>query len=52
MDHGSECFAALVDDASRVSRETLKGVIQSLGNWTVQDSLPALDMPVLILWGG
>jgi pimeloyl-ACP methyl ester carboxylesterase len=51
MDHGSKFFAALVGDASLISRETLKGVIQSLGSWTVQDRLPALDMPVLILWG-
>ena len=51
MDHGSKLFSDLVDDASRVSRETLKGVVQSLGSWTVKDRLPALDMPVLILWG-
>ena len=51
MDHGSKFFAALVGDASLISRETLKGVIQSLGSWTVQDRLPALVMPVLILWG-
>jgi pimeloyl-ACP methyl ester carboxylesterase len=51
MDHGSELFATLVGDASRISHATLKGVIQSLGSWTVQDRLPALVMPVLILWG-
>jgi pimeloyl-ACP methyl ester carboxylesterase len=51
MDHGGRLFADLVGDASRVSRETLRGVIQSLGNWTVQDKLAALDMPVLLLWG-
>jgi len=51
MDHGSKLFSDLVDDASRVSRETLKGVVQSLGSWAVKDRLPALGMPVLILWG-
>ncbi|HTP04016.1 MAG TPA: alpha/beta hydrolase [Nitrospirota bacterium] len=51
MDHGSEFFAALVGDASRISHKTLKGIIQSLGSWTVLGRLPALDMPVLILWG-
>jgi pimeloyl-ACP methyl ester carboxylesterase len=51
MDHGSTLFASLVDDASRVSRETLKGIIESLGNWSVQDRLPELDLPVTILWG-
>ena len=51
MDHRSKLFAALVDDAALVSRETFTGIIQSLGSWTVQDKLPALDMPVLILWG-
>jgi pimeloyl-ACP methyl ester carboxylesterase len=51
MDHGSEFFAALVGDASSISHKTLNGIIQSLGRWTVQDRLPALNMPVLILWG-
>lgn len=51
MEHRSKFFADLVSDASLVSRETLKGVIQSLGNWTVQDRLTTLNMPVLILWG-
>jgi pimeloyl-ACP methyl ester carboxylesterase len=51
MDHGSKLFAALVGDASRVSHKTLKGIIQSLGGWTLQDRLPTLDTPVLILWG-
>jgi pimeloyl-ACP methyl ester carboxylesterase len=51
MDHRSKFFADLVGDAYCVSRETLKGAIHSLGNWTVQDRLPALNMTVLILWG-
>lgn len=51
MDHRGALFAAIVEDASRVSRETIQGVIDSLGSWNVRDRLPALDLPVVILWG-
>ncbi|NPV04519.1 MAG: alpha/beta hydrolase [Syntrophaceae bacterium] len=51
MDHRGALFAAIVEDASRVTRETIQDVIDSLEDWNVRDRLPALDLPVVILWG-
>ncbi len=44
-------FAALLDDAVRMSPHALEGFVQSLADWNVLEQCPNLHLPVLILWG-
>jgi pimeloyl-ACP methyl ester carboxylesterase len=51
LNHESGLFSVIVEDAVRVSPETVSGVIQSLQGWNVERRLPEVEIPVLILWG-
>ena len=51
LNHESPAFSVLIEDAVRVSPETLQGIVQSLQKWNVEKQLPGLRLPVMILWG-
>ena len=48
---GDEDFECLLDDAARMSHHAAVGHIQTLNSWDVQDDLPRLKLPVMIMGG-
>ena len=44
-------FVTLLDDAAHMSPEAIVGFYDALTTWSVQEELPRLQVPCLVLWG-